>query len=79
MPELLDQIDMPGAYTADFTVVRALLKKGRAYEQAVKAFEPYKQIQEPNPGAREAMRRIAERLGWLGRERNGTGFAGSDT
>ena len=51
MPELLDQIDMPGAYTADFTVVRALLKKGRAYEQAVKAFEPYKRIQEPNPGA----------------------------
>ena len=67
MPELLDQIDMPGAYTADFTVVRALLKKGRAYEQAVKAFEPYKQIQEPNPRAREAMRRIAERA-WKTRQ-----------
>ena len=67
MPELLDQIDMPGAYTADFTVVRALLKKGRAYEQAVKAFEPYKRIQEPNPGAREAMRRIAERA-WKTRQ-----------
>ena len=50
MPELLDQIDMPGAYTADFTVVRAS-KKGCAYEQAVKVFEPYKRIQEPNPGA----------------------------
>ncbi len=67
MPELLDQIAMPGAYTADFTVVRALLKKGRAYEQAVKAFEPYKHIQEPNPGAREAMRRIAERA-WKTRQ-----------
>jgi len=67
MPELLDQIDMPGAFTADFTVVRALLKKGRAYEQAVKAFEPYQRIQEPNAGAREAMRRIAERA-WKTRQ-----------
>jgi uncharacterized protein YecE (DUF72 family) len=61
MPELLEQIDMPGAFTADFTIVRALLKKGRPYEQAVKAFTPYERTQEPNPNAREAMRRIAER------------------
>ncbi len=67
MPEMLDQIAMPGAFTADFTVVRALLKKGRAYVQAVQAFEPYKQIQEPNPGAREAIRRIAERA-WKTRQ-----------
>ena len=67
MPELLEQIDMPGAFTADFTVVRALLKKGRAYEQAVKAFEPYQRVQEPNPGAREALRRIAERA-WKTRQ-----------
>ena len=50
---------MPDAITADFAVVRALLKKGRAYEQAVKAFEPYRQIAEPNEGAREGMGRIA--------------------
>jgi uncharacterized protein YecE (DUF72 family) len=67
MPELLDQIERPGAFTADFTVTRALLKKGRAYEQAVKAFEPYEHIQEPNPKAREAMRRIAERA-WRTRQ-----------
>ena len=47
MPELGEQIAMPGAFTTDFTVVRALLKKGRAYEQAVKAFQPY----EHDPGA----------------------------
>jgi hypothetical protein len=35
VPELIDQIGMPGSFTADFTVVRALFKKGRAYEQAV--------------------------------------------
>jgi uncharacterized protein YecE (DUF72 family) len=39
-PELGEQIAVDGAFTADFSVVRALLKKGRAYEKAVEAFEP---------------------------------------
>ena len=60
MPSLEDQIQLPDAFSADFTVVRALLKKGRAYEQAVKTFEPYRLIQEPNEGTREAIRQIAE-------------------
>ena len=47
------------AYTADFTVVRALLARGRTYEMAVKAFEPYREIQEPNEGARRGMVQIA--------------------
>ena len=67
MPELGEQIAMPGAFTTDYTVVRALLKKGRAYEQAVKAFQPYEHVQEPNPGAREAIRKIAERA-WKTRQ-----------
>jgi hypothetical protein len=37
------------------------LRKGRLYEQAVKSFEPYREVQEPNEGAREAMRQVAER------------------
>jgi len=61
MPEVGTQIEMPDAFSADFTVVRALLAKGRAYEQAVQAFEPYEKIQEPNPGVRDAMSRIAKR------------------
>lgn len=60
MPELGDQLAMPGVVTADFTVVRALLKKDRLYADAVKAFEPYQLVQEPNDGARKAMRKIAE-------------------
>jgi uncharacterized protein YecE (DUF72 family) len=67
MPELGEQIDMPGAFTADFSVTRALLKKGQPYEQAVKTFEPYERVQEPNPPAREAIRRIAERA-WQTRQ-----------
>ncbi|MCC7175230.1 MAG: DUF72 domain-containing protein [Bryobacterales bacterium] len=61
MPELGRQIETPGAFTADFSVVRALLRRGRSYEQAVKAFEPYERVQEVNTGAREAMRSVARR------------------
>jgi uncharacterized protein YecE (DUF72 family) len=67
MPELPKQVEMPGAFTADFSVVRGLLTKGRTYEKAVAAFEPYERIQEPNHGAREAIRQIAERA-WRTRQ-----------
>jgi uncharacterized protein YecE (DUF72 family) len=60
MPTLTDQIAMD-AFTADHTVVRALLQHGRSYEQAVKLFEPYDKIQQPDPATREALRQIAER------------------
>jgi len=56
MPELRYQIGIPDSITADFQVCRALLRRGRAYEQAVEAFQPYREIQEENPEARESMR-----------------------
>jgi uncharacterized protein YecE (DUF72 family) len=61
MPELGSQLDRPGVETADFFVVRALLAKGRTYEQAVEAFEPCERTREPNEAAGEAMPRVAER------------------
>jgi hypothetical protein len=61
MPALDHQAQLPGVLTADFTVVRALLRKYRHYDKAVEAFEPYDRIQEPNEGAREGMRIIAQR------------------
>jgi uncharacterized protein YecE (DUF72 family) len=60
MPPLTEQIAMPGSFTADFTVVRALLSKGRSYEKAVSLFEPYERIQEPDPSTRVAIREIVE-------------------
>jgi uncharacterized protein YecE (DUF72 family) len=60
MPALDDQAQLPEAFAADFTVVRALLAKGRTYEQAVKSLEPYREVQEPCESVREGMRRIAE-------------------
>jgi uncharacterized protein YecE (DUF72 family) len=60
MPSLDEQSRLPEAFTADFTVVRALLRCGRAYEKAVESFEPYREIQEVNELARAGMGRIAE-------------------
>jgi uncharacterized protein YecE (DUF72 family) len=59
MPPLDEQSQIEHAFTADFTVVRALLRHGRAYDMAVDTFEPYREIQEVNEGAREGMSRIA--------------------
>ena len=66
VPELQDQLAMPEVFTADFTVVRALLRRGRPYEQAVAQFSPYRAIQDANPPARDAMRAVIKRA----RERN---------
>ena len=56
MPEIGEQMQLPQVYTADFTVARALLRRGRPYEEAVAKFSPYKEIQDPNPDARRALR-----------------------
>jgi uncharacterized protein YecE (DUF72 family) len=62
MPPLEEQIAIPGAFTADFTVVRALLRAGRAYETAVAQFAPYNKIQDENPEGRKALRELIERM-----------------
>lgn len=56
MPELRYQMAIPDSATADFLVCRALLRHGRSYEDAVTLFAPYREIQDPNPEARESMR-----------------------
>jgi uncharacterized protein YecE (DUF72 family) len=60
MPVIGAQAEEHGAFTADFSVARALLRRGRTYEQAVKTFEPYQAIQEPDPHTRQGLCRIAE-------------------
>ena len=61
MPELQSQIAIPDSATADFQVCRALLRRGRVYEDAVKTFAPYTEVQDPNPEARESMRALIRR------------------
>jgi uncharacterized protein YecE (DUF72 family) len=58
MPELPAQIAIPGSRTAGFTVCRALLKRGRPYEEAVKKFTPYSEVQEVNESARRGLREL---------------------
>ena len=62
MPSLPEQMTIPGAFTADFTVVRALLREGRNYEQAVEQFSPYDKLQDENSEAREALRALIRRM-----------------
>jgi len=61
MPDLPTQTMIDAAYTADFTVTRALLRRGRPYEEAVKSFEPYRDIQDPIPETREALRALIQK------------------
>src|SRR5258706_14913942 len=60
MPALSEQIALPEAFTADFTVVRALLQKGRGYEKAVSMFEPYSEVKDPDEATRDALREIVK-------------------
>ncbi|HEY3743903.1 MAG TPA: DUF72 domain-containing protein [Bryobacteraceae bacterium] len=61
MPEIGLQMEMEDAYTAGFTVARALLRKGRAYEEAVRSLAPYTMTQDVNVETRSALRGLIER------------------
>lgn len=61
MPTIAEQIVNPDAFTANFCVARALLQHGWGYEKAVKTFEPYREVQLPDPSTRSALRQIADR------------------
>lgn len=54
MPSLEDQLQLPGNMPASFVAARLLLKPGRDYETAVKAFEPYNQLRDEYPEGRRA-------------------------
>lgn len=61
MPEIGKQMLLPGAFTTDFTITRALLRTGRSYEEAVHLFSPYERLQDPNPEVRSALRQLLVR------------------
>ena len=62
MPALSEQMALTDAFPADFTMVRALLRQGRAYEDAVQKFAPYDQVRDENPEARDALRALIRRM-----------------
>lgn len=60
MPSIGMQLELPGAVTGGFLVVRALLRPGRYYADAVDAFQPYDAIRDPNPELRNDLVRVVE-------------------
>jgi len=60
MPSIGKQLELSWVFPAGFTVARALLRPGRSYADAVKLFEPYERVQEPNPELRLDLIRLME-------------------
>lgn len=49
------------AFTGDFVVARALLKPGRVYADAVRMFQPYDSVKEPQPDILDAIVEMIQR------------------
>ena len=60
MPEIAEQLVMPGSRTAELIVARALLRRGRPYKEAVRQFAPYDRVQEVNDPERRGLRELVE-------------------
>jgi hypothetical protein len=63
MPSVREQMAMPASRTnPERTAARFLLKPGRKYEDAVKAFQPYDSTKEINDDARKAAASLIEEV-----------------
>jgi uncharacterized protein YecE (DUF72 family) len=60
MPEIGEQIAIPGSGTSDMLVTRALLRRGRPYEEAVRMFSPYDRVQDVNELMRKGLRELID-------------------
>jgi uncharacterized protein YecE (DUF72 family) len=59
MPPVNEQMTLAGSRTNDaLCAARLLLKPGRKYEDAVRAFQPYREVKEANEEARDATARL---------------------
>ncbi len=61
MPPIVEQLAIPGAFTAPHVAARLLLKPGRTYQQAVDQFSPYERMTDPYPEGRTGLRELIER------------------
>lgn len=60
MPEIRAQMAIPESRTADLIVARALLRRGRPYEEAVRDFTPYDRVREVNEPVRRSLRELID-------------------
>ena len=61
MPSIVSQLKVSGTLANEFSVIRALLRPGRYYQQAVEYFQPYDKIKEENPELRLGITEAIER------------------
>ena len=60
MPTVPEQMALTGSETnPSLLAARFLLREGRTFEEAVKKFSPYSEIQDPNPEGRKAAVKLA--------------------
>jgi len=70
MPPVGDQMAIEGSRTnPNLCAARFLLKPGRKYEEAVKTFQPYDKVKEPNPEARAAGKALIAEGKEVGKDR----------
>ena len=63
VPTVSEQMAMAGSETNPaLLAARFLLREGRTFEEAVKKFSPYSEIQDPNPEGRAAAVALAKRV-----------------
>ncbi len=67
MPEIAEQVEVPGVFTAPFTVIRALVRPGVKHNEAVEEFSPYTRTQLQLPLMREGIAEAARRAMQSGR------------
>lgn len=60
MPEISEQLAIPGSRTTEAIVARALLRRGRPYEEAVRQFAPYDRLREVNEPVRRGLRELVQ-------------------
>jgi len=70
MPPVSEQMALPGSRTnPKLCAARFLLNPGRKYEEAVKTFQPYDKVKEPNPEARAAGKALIAEGKEVGKDR----------
>ena len=60
MPDMAAQMAVPGIFTADFTVVRAVTAPGVSYRAIVDKYEPYDKVVDEVPSTRDALRALVQ-------------------
>ena len=61
MPSVAEQLELPGIFTTDFSVVRALLRQGTSHTAAIEEFAPYNTTQMVLPEMRRGIAALMSR------------------